>query len=209
MLAMSRDVQEMWLALDHRLDDNGCIVDRFLERPDLGTPVRSFLQALAQTSMRLCEVATLVPGTSITLRDVITGSEVTVNERTASRTLSRHDWLAARVISCGCTGGPEIERGVLPIPIPCRDSVLRSIERHLKPIPWRELSGLKPSSRGWLAATHVTRVRPMRICMENTDIDVAGGGLRCPFPVFAHLATVIATPALAGGPRLRAACCGP
>lgn len=51
------------------------------------------------------EVTDTVPGTSMTLRDLVEGTVVTVNERSASREVARHSCLAARVLPRGYTGG--------------------------------------------------------------------------------------------------------
>lgn len=120
-LLMSRDVQETWFAFDHRLDDGTRIIDRFLAVAALNPRERAFLEAMRRSTMRLYEVTETVPGSSMTLRDVVEGSVVTVHERTASRTMSRREWLAARVIPRGCSGLPEMERGVLQVPALTRD----------------------------------------------------------------------------------------
>jgi hypothetical protein len=52
---------------------------------------------------------------SITVRDSIEGDTLLLAERTASRELSRGDALAARIIARGCSGRPELERGVLSV----------------------------------------------------------------------------------------------
>jgi hypothetical protein len=118
------DVQDMWFAFDYRLADGRTVADHFLEQAPLSPGERSFLLAMRRSSMRLYEVIDKVPGTSMTLRDLLAGTVVTVNERTASRSLARHECLAARVIARGTSGGPEIERGLLHIPRFWRDSVV-------------------------------------------------------------------------------------
>lgn len=131
LLALSRGVQETWFAFDCVLDDDLRVIDHFLERAaDLTPGEQSYLSAMRRSSMRLYEVMDTVPGTSMTLRDLVEGTVVTVNERTGSRSIPRHTCLAARVIARGCSGGPEIEMALLHIPSLWRDSVLEAVKQH-------------------------------------------------------------------------------
>lgn len=61
------------------------------------------------SSLRLYEVEDLTSGDSLTLRDLIEGDHVTVQEKTASRSLHRFDWIATRVVASGASGRPELE----------------------------------------------------------------------------------------------------
>jgi hypothetical protein len=101
LLVMSRDVQETWFAFDYELEDGARVIDEFLEQAVLAPRERSFLEAMQKSTMRLYELTEVVAGSSITLRDLVEGTVVTVSERTASRTLARHTCLAARVIPRG------------------------------------------------------------------------------------------------------------
>ncbi len=138
LLALSRGVQETWFAFDYRLEDDSRIIDHFLEQAELTPGERSYLSALRCSSMRLYEVTDTVPGTSMTLRDIVEGTVVTVNERmgsrqvgySRSRSITRHTCLAARVIPRGCSGGPEIEMALLHIPNLVRESVLAALKQH-------------------------------------------------------------------------------
>jgi hypothetical protein len=130
LLLASRDVQETWFAFDYEIEEGVRVIDEFLEQADLSGSERSFLMAMRQSSMRLYEVAETVPGSSITLRDLVEGTVITVSERTASRTIARHECLAARVIPRGCSGRPELESGVLHIPSLLREQVLAAIKKH-------------------------------------------------------------------------------
>ena len=129
LLQMSRDVQETWFAFDHRLDDGTRVIDHFLAVAALKPRERAFLDAMRRSTMRLYEVTETVPGSSMTLHDVVEGSVVTVHERTASRTVSRREWLAARVIPRGCSGLPEMERGVLHVPALTRDHLEAAVRK--------------------------------------------------------------------------------
>jgi hypothetical protein len=130
LLVMSRDVQDAWFAFDHEVDDGVRVIEEFLKQAVLSGSERSFLMAMSQSSMRLYEVQETVPGTSMTLHDLVEGNVVIVSERTASRTIARHECLAARVIPRGCSGRPEIERGILPIPSFLRDQMIAEIKKH-------------------------------------------------------------------------------
>jgi hypothetical protein len=130
LLIMSRQVQETWFAFDYRRDDGIRIIDEFLVQAVLGAGERSFLEAMRASTMRLYEVTETVPGSSMTLRDLVEGAIVTVSERSASRTVARHECLAARVIPRGCSGQPELEAGVLHIPSLWRESVLDAVRKH-------------------------------------------------------------------------------
>jgi hypothetical protein len=130
LLTASREVQQAWFSFDHRLDDGARIIDHFLEQAALSRGERSFLLAMRQSTMRLYEVTDTVPGSTMTLCDLVEGTVVTVRERTGSRFIARHECLAARVIPRGCSGKPEIELGVLHVPALLRDSVLAAIKEH-------------------------------------------------------------------------------
>jgi hypothetical protein len=124
----SQDVYDLWFAFDRELDGGRLVVDLFLDRhPDLSTGEHLFLKALRDSSMHLWEVLDLSPGVSVTLRDVVERTEVTVHERIGSRTLQRHEWLAARVVPGRSSGQPEIEAGLLHIPRLIRDAVLAQL----------------------------------------------------------------------------------
>lgn len=130
LLHVSRDAHEMWFAFDYELDDGRRVVERFLEQADLTRGERSFLDAMRRSTMRFYEVAETVPGSSMTLRDLLEGSIVTVAERTASRTVSRHDCIAARIIPRGASGRSEIERGLIPISSLIRDGVIETVKAY-------------------------------------------------------------------------------
>ena len=125
---MSRDVQQTWFAFDYRVDDQIRIIDEFLAEAELSAGERSFLGAMRKSTMRLYEVTATVPGTSMTLRDLVEETVVTVSERSASKTVPRGECLAARVIPRGCSGRPEMEQGVLHIPSLWRDQVVAAMK---------------------------------------------------------------------------------
>jgi len=115
---VSDAVFDMWFWFDRPLTDGRLVVDRLLaEDPSLTPGERRFLELARDTWMRLYEVEDTRPGLSVTLRDILDRSSVTVRERTASKTLKRADLIAARIIRLGASGLPEIENGILPFPV--------------------------------------------------------------------------------------------
>ncbi len=126
----SNDVYEMWFAFDRVGDDGSLPVDQFLEHVHLTSGERAFLAALRRSSMRLYEVADVVPGASLTLRDVVEGDVVTVSERSASRSIDRYEFVAARVVPRGPSAGSEIEAGLLHIPRLIKQGVLEQLREH-------------------------------------------------------------------------------
>ena len=127
---LSVAVEDVWFAFDYVGDLGAPAVDAFLEEAELGAGERTFLTALRQSSMRLYEIVDAVPGISLTLRDAIEGGQVTVNERRGSRMISRHEYVAARIVPRGPSGGPEIETGLLHIPGLVKDAVVEQLRAH-------------------------------------------------------------------------------
>ena len=124
----SEAVYDMWLYLDHRLAGDVRVVDLFLGGKPLLTPgERGYLGLLRETVMRLYEVVDLSPGESVTLRDVLDDTSVTVRERKGSRSMLIHSLIAARIIACGASGKPEMEMGVLHIPELIREQVISKL----------------------------------------------------------------------------------
>jgi len=115
--SMSEHVGDLWFAFDRPLDDGRLVVDRFLEErgSHLFEGEKLYLRTLRASSMRLYEIEDSRAGESLTLRDVIEGDRVTVQERSGSRSLRRFEWIAARVVHAGASGKPELE-GLLQIP---------------------------------------------------------------------------------------------
>lgn len=132
MLEMSYGAYDAWFAFDCLIDGETRIIDELLKQVELTPGERGFLEAMRRTTMRLYEVTDTVAGSTITLRDIVEGDVVTVAERSASRSVSRGDCFAARIISRGCSGRPEIERGLLPIALSVRDRVVDAIKEYRK-----------------------------------------------------------------------------
>jgi hypothetical protein len=128
---------ESWLWFDFRLPDGRRVVDRFLEQaPNLSPGERAYLQQVRGTAVRLYEVETVIPGASLTLRDLFTAQMCTVRERLGSQTIRRWDIVAARVVPAGASGQPEIE-DIIP-PLPRRSATALVEELHGELLVWRE-----------------------------------------------------------------------
>lgn len=114
--AMSEQVADGWFAFDCPLESGQMVVDCFLEKRALRLTEgeKRYLNEMKASSMRLYEIEDSRPGESLTLRDVIEGDWVTVQERLGSRSLHQFEWIAARVVKRGASGGPELE-GLLQI----------------------------------------------------------------------------------------------
>lgn len=108
--AVSDQISDDWAVYDRELEGGDTMVDRFLAaKTSLTAGERNYLGIMKASTLRLYEVEDLTPGDSLTLRDLIEGDRVTVQEKSASRSLHRFDWIATRVVSSGATGRPELE----------------------------------------------------------------------------------------------------
>lgn len=171
----SNDLLDLWFAFDRPLDDDTLPVDRLLARGEaLSSGERLFLRTLRASSMRLWQVEDLVPGMTLSLRDVIEGDQVTVQERSASRTIERYEWIAARVVPLGASGEPELEAGVLHVPRLVRDSVMEQLrskrERFLRAHSTAELARFYKNLPPFFhAAWAASILQPAIPDLHNTD----------------------------------------
>jgi hypothetical protein len=140
MSNMSEHIGDLWFAFDRPLEDGRFAVDRFLDEhaPELSEGEKLYLRTLRVSSMRLYEIEEVRPGESLTLRDILEGDRITIQERLGSRTLHRFEWIAARVCALGASGKPELE-GVLFISDfhhqSVRDGLRRARDTHLAENP--------------------------------------------------------------------------
>ena len=109
--AMSEQLGDDWFGFDRPLADGGRVVDRFLEASGarLTRGQQQHLAVMKASTMRLYEIEDVRPGESLSLRDVVEDTRVTVQERSGSRGLHRFDWIATRVVTAGASGKPELE----------------------------------------------------------------------------------------------------
>lgn len=81
--------------------DGRNLVDDYLKRRGWNekAPNKAYMRALRHAAMSLYEVSEVIPGQSMTLRDLLRDTApVTVQERSATRTLVNWDRIAARVV---------------------------------------------------------------------------------------------------------------
>jgi hypothetical protein len=89
---------------------------------------RAYIEALRRSSMSLYEVSDIVGGVSFLARDLVRGGDpVRVFERSATRSLSQWDRIAARVVTV--LGKTQITGSVLPFSHQLGEEALASIER--------------------------------------------------------------------------------
>jgi len=74
------------------------LIDRFVERYELGPQERDWLAAQRRAWLSIWEVVSVVAGKEITMRDLLTGQTRTVLERQASLTLVARDAVLGRVV---------------------------------------------------------------------------------------------------------------
>ena len=111
------------------------VADDYLKRrgwkESAGT--RAYIEALRRSSMSLYEVSDIVSGVSFLARDLVRGGEpVRVFERSATRSLSQWDRIAARVVTV--LGKTQITGSVLPFSHQLAEEALASIERVRKKV---------------------------------------------------------------------------
>jgi len=104
-----------WFFFDRELPDGTLLVDQVLADRSLDAGAATWLRRMRATTMRPYEVVEVRPGRSLSLLGP-DGTTVEVRERSASRTLTVGMAIAARIISQGASGHPEVEGGALHLP---------------------------------------------------------------------------------------------
>jgi hypothetical protein len=92
---------------------------------------RAVLEAELDAWFSVWEVVEVTPGQSVTLRDLLTGTERTAIERTASNTLVRHDGVLTKVVTYRDV---HVIAGLYPTALPPTDTarVLEEMRRKLR-----------------------------------------------------------------------------
>jgi hypothetical protein len=106
--------------------DGRNIVDDYLKRRGWKEPVISkrYMAALHASAMSLYEVSEIVAGQSFLARDLVRGGEpIRISERTATKSLTIWDRIAARVVELN--GKSIIAGGVLPFTHKASEEVIR------------------------------------------------------------------------------------
>ncbi len=106
------------------------VADEYLKRRGWkeSAGARAYIRALRTSVMSLYEVSDVVVGESFLARDLVRGGEpVRVFERSATRSLSQWDRIAARVVTV--LGKTQISGAALPFSHPLAEEAVASIER--------------------------------------------------------------------------------
>ena len=129
---MMEQVFDAWFSFDFRIERNVRPVDRFLASgASLTSGERAYLEMARGTTLGLYEVVEVRRGDGLTLKDLVGGGHVSVQERTASRSLARWDLLVARVFPRGASGRPELDGGVLHFTDTRRTGILQAVREEL------------------------------------------------------------------------------
>ncbi len=140
----------------------------------LDEPARRLTAALREAWFSVHEVIAAEPGVSVTLRDLLAGGERTVQERTASRTVSARDVLLARVVDLG---DRAILAGCHLRTLPPREGdracrlarkALRTRAKAIPPAKLRALTAGGALFAGWQELVHALDERPPPR-LQNTD----------------------------------------
>jgi hypothetical protein len=112
--------------LTRELDDGRNIVEDYLKRRGWkeNASTRSYISALRTSVISLYEVSNIVPDTSFLVRDLVRGGDpILVSERSATRSLTQWDRIAARVLRVGTQ--TIIAGGVLPFDRDASEELLK------------------------------------------------------------------------------------
>jgi hypothetical protein len=114
--AMSMQIFEWWFFFDYEYEPGRRVVDAFVAAtPTLAPGVRDFLARARASQLRVYEVTEVRPGAGMTLRDVLSGRETRVVERSGSQSLHRWDVIATRIFPIPGADSPVLDGGVLPL----------------------------------------------------------------------------------------------
>ena len=165
-----------WSSGHYRSPDGRTALDLYVEErgSSLDEAARRLVQARASAWFSVHEVMGAIPGVSVALRDLLSGAERTVEEKSASQTLVARDVILAEVLDLGdrC-----ILAGCHPTPLPPRegDLVRKSIRRALGARGAKVSAGKLRAATAqglplelWQAAVHAIGQRPPPR-LQNTD----------------------------------------
>lgn len=137
--AVSPEHQEMstwafqaWSYFDADLGDGWVLADEASDEFTLTRGERRYLEVMKASSTRLYEVIDAAPGATLTLRDLVSGDEVLVQERSASQMVPRWTVLATRVVPRGRDELPVLDGGLVVIPAAQKEPMLRYIRDELE-----------------------------------------------------------------------------
>ncbi len=129
LLDMAECALQGWVCFDELCDDETLAEDLLEHAPDLRGGERRYIEIGRASAMKLYEVVAVAPGSGLILRDVLDGGVVRVRERAGSRSLHTWDLLAARVMSRGASGQPEIDCGLFVLGPHVREPLVAHLRR--------------------------------------------------------------------------------
>jgi hypothetical protein len=167
-----------WSLYHHRADGR-TVLERYLEERHrrLSPAERACLEAQSAAWLSVWEVTDVEPGERVTLRDLLSGEERAVRERTASRSMARRDAVLARVVDAE---GVSLICGMHPrplSPIAAADVVRRARAklRRKGPVPPERLRdegfGRYLIGRWQKTVAELEARRGMPKALRNTDGD--------------------------------------
>jgi hypothetical protein len=129
-----------YYAFDAELEPGKVALDLYLERhgDTLRPGDRAYLGLMRASHVRLYEVTHIRANEGVTLRDLLTGAEQFVHERSATTQLATWQVIAARLVQ-GPRGVPVFEAIDCVFPATCREDLVRSLA-----LGWR---GAQPFAR--------------------------------------------------------------
>ncbi len=126
---MSQNMFDFWFYFDLKTDGNQPLFQSFIdEGPILTKGEQSFLNMAGRSCVRLYEAVKVIPGKSITLKDLINGQVTQVREISGSQSMQRHEILAARIMPVGASGRPEMDGGLFVFPRMQREKIVNKVK---------------------------------------------------------------------------------
>ncbi|MFH1154460.1 MAG: SEC-C domain-containing protein [Pseudomonadota bacterium] len=126
---MSESMFDFWFCFDFKTDDDRPLFHYFLDgSPSLTKGELSFINMAGKSCVRLYEAVEVIPGKSITLKDLISGRVTEVREIRGSQSMKRHEILAARIMPVGASGRPEMDGGLFLFPRMQRERIVNTVK---------------------------------------------------------------------------------
>jgi len=126
---MSKSMFDFWFCFDLKTDDDQPLFQYFIDDvPILTKGEQSFLKIAGRSCVRLYEAVKVIPGKSITLKDLINGQVTQVREISGSQSMQRHEILAARIMPVGASGRPEMDGGLFLFPRMQREQIVNKVK---------------------------------------------------------------------------------
>ena len=82
-----------------------------------------------KSCVRLYEAVKVIPGKSITLKDLINGQVTKVREISGSQSMKRHEIIATRIMPVGASGRPEMDGNLFLFPRMQRERIVNKVKR--------------------------------------------------------------------------------